>query len=728
MPVEPVILETILTGWREVVAGVEAETAAFRELGIQTALAGDKAVTAARKEEVFNQATFTGRRMVYAGTLALVAAGAAVLKLGWNYQSAMQQAQVAMAPVFKNTASLHKELQHLFQVTAFSPFQYKDVTTAFRSLYFGLKYAPGVQNPVETANKTLQSLLDALSAAGKATPSNLQRASIALQHMAYTGRLTGYAVNQLSRDGIPMLPVLNNLLGITGDQLHRIGSLNVPVQQVLDGINKFIETHPGYRMAAFRQATMTLHGAFTTFKDLLSQASASSGAGMFGWVQKFLTTTDKSLFSHLYSGKPVTMTDFFKAVDQGLSPRTHIVWDLLEALKGILEGIKESFTALATAIWIALAPLWLLEKVLGIPGAKYGIGYALQVVGFFMGIYIGLLLLAKGYEYALAIAGIVRTAVTKGLAAAQWLADASLAAYVVTMGIYDAVMESSIWLTIGMALAQYRLIAATVLAGLIMKGQMILMEAWTAVVGLFDLAMIGLQLTIDAVAAAWVALDLVMGPIGWIILAIALVTTLYMRWRWFHDEINSLADFLRKHWVVALIGLGSPFLAATILVIENFNKILSVAQKVYDWFSKHNLLQAAANFILPFGLGNIVGKAFGGGGGGAGGPGGSGGAWYTHPWSYAKYADPGYWLGRGIGAIPGLQSGGHVITGGLAMVGERGPELLALPTGASIRSSAQSLAGAGGFTIKIFPQAIMLDGKQIGVAMATAVTDAEARQ
>ena len=723
-PVDPVILETILTGWREVVAGVEAETAAFRELGIQTALAGDKAVTAARKEEIFNQATFTGRRMVYAGTLALVAAGAAVVKLGWNYQSAMQQASVAMAPVFKNTGALNKELQHLFQVTAFSPFQYKDVTTAFRSLYFGLKYAPGVTDPVATANKTLQSLLDALSAAGKATPANLQRASIALQHMAYSGRLTGYAVNQLSRDGIPMLPVLNNLLHITGDEIHRIGSLNVPVQQVLDGINKFIETHPGYRMAAFRQATMTLHGAFTTFKDLLSQASASSGAGMFGWVQKFLTTTDKSLFSHLYSGKPVTMTDFFKAVDTGLSPRTHIVWDLLESLRGILEGIKEDFTALATAIWIALTPLWLLEKVLGVPGAKYGIGYALQVVSFFMGIYIGLLLLAKGYEYALAAAGVVRLTVTRGLAAAEWVADAALAAYVVTMGIYNAIVDWAIWETLALVFSQEALAVATEEATLMTILQEFAMGLWAAVVGLADLAVAGLIITIEGLTAAFVTLDLV-SVIGWVILLAAAVVTLYMRWKWFHNEINALADFLRKHWVLALIGLGAPFLAATILVIENFNKILSVAQKVYDWFTKHNLLQAAANFILPFGLGNVVGGMMGGHGTG---PTGGGGAWYTHPWTYAKYADPSYWLGRGIGAIPGLQGGGHVITGGLAMVGERGPELLALPSGASVHSSAQSLAGAGGFTIKIFPQAIMLDGKQIGTALATAVTDAEARQ
>lgn len=727
MPVEPVILETILTGWREVVGGVQAEVAALEELGVAMNLTGDRAMVNARKQEIYNQTLFTGRRLAYAGTLALVAAGAAVLKLGWNYQSAMQQARVALSPVFKDTASLNTELQHLFQVTAFSPFQFKDVTTAFRQLYYGLKYAPGVSDPLQTANQTMQSLLDSLAAAGKATPANLQRASLALQHMAYSGRLTGYAVNQLSRDGIPMLPILNRMLHITGTEIHRIGSMNIPVQQVLDAINKFVETTPGYRMAAFRQATLTLHGAWTTFKDLLSQASASSGAGMFGWVQKFLTATDKALYGHLYSNRPVTMTDFFKAIDDAASPRTHLVFDVFKLLEGVLQGIKEDFSAVATAIWLVLTPLWALEAVLGIPGGKYGIAYALQVVGFFLGLYIGYLILAKTYEYALAAATIIRTAVTEGLAVAQGLADAAMVIYVVTQGLYNDVMEAGIWLTIGMAAAQYRLIAAAVIAAAIMRGQMLLMEIWTAVVGLFDLAMIGLQFTIDAVAAAWVALDLVMGPIGWIILAIAAITTLYMRWKWFHDLVNEFANWLREHWQLALLGLASPFLLAVVLIIERFAHLLSFAQGVYDWFKKHNIFEAAASFLTPFGIG---GSLFGGGGAAGGPAAGGGGFWGSvgKYLGYTNYANPGYWVGRGLSMIPGLQGGGAIVGGGLAMVGEHGPEMLALPSGATIRSTAQSLGGAGGFTIKIFPQPIILDGKQIGVAMATAVTDAEARQ
>ena len=45
--------------------------------------------------------------------------------------------------------------------------------------------------------------------------------------------------------------------------------------------------------------------------------------------------------------------------------------------------------------------------------------------------------------------------------------------------------------------------------------------------------------------------------------------------------------------------------------------------------------------------------------------------------------------------IPGLHTGGLIKKGGLAVVGERGPELVNLPTGARVHSNAQSQAMMG---------------------------------
>lgn len=52
-------------------------------------------------------------------------------------------------------------------------------------------------------------------------------------------------------------------------------------------------------------------------------------------------------------------------------------------------------------------------------------------------------------------------------------------------------------------------------------------------------------------------------------------------------------------------------------------------------------------------------------------------------------------MGKGIPFIPGIHTGGLIKKGGVAVVGERGPELVNLPTGARVHSNAQSQAMMG---------------------------------
>ncbi len=54
------------------------------------------------------------------------------------------------------------------------------------------------------------------------------------------------------------------------------------------------------------------------------------------------------------------------------------------------------------------------------------------------------------------------------------------------------------------------------------------------------------------------------------------------------------------------------------------------------------------------------------------------------------------WLNNFLDRVPGFASGGHTTFGGLALVGERGPELVNLPGGSHVYTNAQSMAMAGG--------------------------------
>lgn len=75
----------------------------------------------------------------------------------------------------------------------------------------------------------------------------------------------------------------------------------------------------------------------------------------------------------------------------------------------------------------------------------------------------------------------------------------------------------------------------------------------------------------------------------------------------------------------------------------------------------------------------------------------------------------------GFGAVPGLARGGTVTSPGLAMVGERGPELLRLPRGAQVQPLG---AGFGGTVVT----KVYLDRRQIAEAVGSEVSSRAARR
>jgi len=256
---------------------------------------------------LMNQGLFTARRYLFYGTLAATGAAAAVLKLGLSYENAMQSATVALRPVYKgHLPALQKELRKLFQIAAVTPFTFKDTTQAFRTMYAAF-HPLGIT--AEETNNTILAMTDALSYAGKVTPANLNRVSVALQHMMYLGRPTGQVILQLARDGLPIYSALHKELGLNADQMKNISGSGITAVQVLRALNKYVETTPGFAGAAIKQANYTLFGALTTFRDLISQASGRSEHGLFQGLTDIFGKINKQLFVTFYrKDKPVTFT------------------------------------------------------------------------------------------------------------------------------------------------------------------------------------------------------------------------------------------------------------------------------------------------------------------------------------------------------------------------------------------------------------------------------------
>ena len=88
----------------------------------------------------------------------------------------------------------------------------------------------------------------------------------------------------------------------------------------------------------------------------------------------------------------------------------------------------------------------------------------------------------------------------------------------------------------------------------------------------------------------------------------------------------------------------------------------------------------------------------------------------------------GNWLAGHLG-LPHFASGGTMTRGGLALVGERGPEVLSLPGGARIEPLASGgLAGAITVIVKPQPVKLHLDRRQVGEAVAQYEQDVAARR
>lgn len=310
-----------------------------------TARLGRSMETAGKRGWIMNQALFTMRRLVYGTTLALGASGFMALRWGWQFNSAMQQAQVALRPVFGSTAALNKELNDLFNFTKYTPFQFKDVTSAFRMLYSSF-HPLGID--VATTNATLKALTDNLAYSGKTSPGQLQRVSLALQHMANQGHLTGYAVNQLSRDGVNMSAVLRKEFGLTGDQIHKIGTLGIPTIDVLKAIIRYTETTKGPMDAARRLALGSFHGQFTTFKDNMGQIMGAVEKGWFNRLQGFLTRTNaffNTLAGAMKGGGGIT--GIITAIDAKLTPSSHSVLMFWHQLRG---AVHDFWAVLSTLL------------------------------------------------------------------------------------------------------------------------------------------------------------------------------------------------------------------------------------------------------------------------------------------------------------------------------------------------------------------------------------------
>jgi tape measure domain-containing protein len=580
MTPEEVVIYAMMRGKRQFVRDVTEMGYSIRALGLESETVGRSFERVAHRGFLMNQALFTIRRFSYMGTLALTGAGAAAIKWGFDYNNAIQTAQVALQKFFPSQQALNDSLQRLWTIAKFTPFQIRDMTTAFRALY------PAFRSLGISANSTIdtiQGIIDGLSVAGKVSGPALQRATIALQHMAFQGRLTGISVNSLARDGIPIFAILRSELGLTGDQMHRIGQLGIPANVAMQAIIHYMRTTPGYAGAAYRQSTMTVSGLFSTFKDNMSRLMGELEKNFFGRIQGRLVTMNQwfNRFGNSINTSGRSVTDIIRAID----PAAVVLW---RQIAGDLNLFWINFRNLTREVFHSKA-LWgtLYLGLLLLHGVLYALvpltnhfGWALNILVPLFVTYVVWTKAAAFWSGVLAAEEAILTKTTGELTFAQFLLKGAAIATAVAMR--GLAIATAIWEVASAGYArgaggQFR--AMTTLERLVYRTRLAFLAGIRSIVafgvavkGLWTVAVAGyargangqfralttleklvlrLRLAMFAAARATLAFGkavlllgrtilvfLATNPIGWAILLISVLVILYFKWKWFHNLVN----------------------------------------------------------------------------------------------------------------------------------------------------------------------------------------------
>lgn len=207
--------------------------------------------------------------------------------------------------------------------------------------------------------------------------------------------------------------------------------------------------------------------------------------------------------------------------------------------------------------------------------------------------------------------------------------------------------------------------------------------------------------------------------VGIVLLAIIVLAALaigfyllYKKVGWFRAAVQATWGWIKKNWPLLLAILLGPFAIAALLIVRNFDKIKAAASGVAHAFvvafgTVKEAVRGAINFLV-------------------------------RAWNSLQFRVPGFKKGPihfggfklGVPKLAELALGGRVIGAGAALVGERGPEVVALPQGASVvpLPAGAGLGGAGGFGEANITTRVFLDSREIAQAVGRYTADRMARR
>lgn len=270
-----------------------------------------------------------------------------------DYNAQLEQTRVAFTSMLGSAAQANAMIADLQKFAADTPFEMPGVRDAAQQLLaFGYD-----------ANE----IIPTLTALGNAA-SGLGRGQDGFQHLAFvfgqirtTGQLMGQDVMQLAQLGVPVKDILAKNLGLTKEELARIGEqgidADVAIQALIDGMN---ERFP----EMMKKQSETFEGVLSNIKDNLGQAFGLSGLPVFEEAKRVLleikNITDTMLANaqdgkNLFAG--ILPDDLLAKVTVFGDTARKVFADLAPLLEPFLQGLLKVAKVLLDVGNIALASL-----------------------------------------------------------------------------------------------------------------------------------------------------------------------------------------------------------------------------------------------------------------------------------------------------------------------------------------------------------------------------------
>lgn len=208
----------------------------------------------------------------------------------WDFNVALDYMHVTYSALFGDSKVASDFMTALQELSVESIFDYQTLADASKKLLaYGIEY------------ENLMYIMEGLTNLGAMSgdPAALDRISLALGQIYTKGKLSAEEMRQLANAYIPITEILQDKFGLTGNDLKRVGDLNLPANEVINAIVDYANENFG---SVGDAAMYTITGLQNRIVDTLKVVGAQ--------MMKPLTTAYKSFLAYISKGLETLRAEF----------------------------------------------------------------------------------------------------------------------------------------------------------------------------------------------------------------------------------------------------------------------------------------------------------------------------------------------------------------------------------------------------------------------------------